>query len=104
MGASTVPIEPPPNTRQAGFVIATCAIPTRIGIWRGRASLFAESTQNQLGIEVVAFLICMTNDFAERGAILLRNLKGFLRIELVALRCAKDATAGLAFDFDPAGD
>src|SRR5258706_15795120 len=104
MAAHIIVIEPRFYDRESGFVIAAFAILMRIRIWRGGALLFPQRPKDQLSIKIVAFLIRMTNDFAECGAILLANLDSFLWIESVTLRGARVAAARHALDFDPSSD
>src|SRR5260370_16370091 len=75
-----------------------------IGIGGGRAAFLSDRAQYQLSEQVVAFLICLANDVAERLAILISKLKSFLRIELVSFSNARIATARFAIHLDAARD
>src|SRR5712692_11382265 len=104
MRRDTVALEPRLYDGCPGFIISALAILSWIGIGRRCAALFSDGAKYQLREQVVALLICLADDVAERIALLISNLKRFLRSELVIFRNAKVATAHFAIHLDATRD
>src|SRR5436190_14308076 len=98
IGGNSGPRQPNKNDRQPGFIISSFF---SCPLWQcgHLATLSSERTQNQLGIKINAFLVCLLCYLAERLTLYGREFNQLQRIKSLTWRHARITRKCLAVDF-----